>query len=67
MMWGRPDTKLVISFLKGLILQQSIIIDSNMAKKVLPGHQGTRISITFTFWSNTLANNGAMRGKGGSR
>ena len=67
MMWGRPNTKLVIRFLEGLILRQSIIIDSNVAKKVLPGHQGTRISITFTFWSNTLTNTGAMRGKGGSR
>ena len=66
MMWGRPDTKSVIMFLESLILRQSIIIDCSMAKKALLGHQGTTISITFTFWSNTLANTGAMRGKGGN-
>ena len=66
MMWGRPDTKSVIMFLEGLILWQSITIDCNVAKKVLPGHQGTMISIFFIFWSNTLANTSAMRGKGGN-
>ena len=66
MMWGRPDTKLVIMFLEGLILRQSIIIDCDLAKKALHGHQGTTISITFTFWFNTLANTGAIRGKGGN-
>ena len=66
MMWGRPDTKSVIMFLEGLILRQLIIIDCNVAKKALQGHQGTTISITFTFWSNTLANTRAQRGKGGN-
>ena len=66
MIWGIPDTKLVIMFLECLILRQLIIINCSVAKKALLGHQGTTISIAFTFWSNTLANTGAIRGKGGN-
>ena len=42
MMWGRPDTKSVIMFLEGLILQQSTIIDCNVAKKALPATKGPK-------------------------
>ena len=54
MMWGRPDTKSVIMFLESLILQQSIIINCNVAatkgpQSALPSPSGP------TLWPTTLA------------